>query len=140
LRSEKWETRIAAGQAIAAIVGQVPAWDPTYDPSKASEEVSTNTGNLRFDTIDFGAVLESGTVLLASGGTEFEEDPADLDPDTLLARQKAQLEQRMGVNSHFMSFGDMVDPQDYQPHVTDAKVYVSLIPTALDSRTSSPAT
>lgn len=29
LRSKSWDTRIAAGQALEAIVGNVPQWDPS---------------------------------------------------------------------------------------------------------------
>lgn len=118
LRSEKWETRIAAGQAISAIASQVPPWQPKYDPEKNSEDVIINTGHLRFDTIDFEQVLEFGTELLASGGTEYEDVSDISNPQERLANQKAQLEQRMGIGAQLLGMTDMIDDDDFRPSAT----------------------
>lgn len=34
LRSPNWDTRIAAGQAVEAIVKNIPEWDPTPKPKE----------------------------------------------------------------------------------------------------------
>lgn len=36
LRSPNWDTRIAAGQAVEAIVKNIPEWDPTPRPKEGA--------------------------------------------------------------------------------------------------------
>lgn len=38
LRSTNWDTRIAAGQAVEAIVRNIPEWDPTPRPKEGERE------------------------------------------------------------------------------------------------------
>lgn len=37
LRSNSWDTRIAAGQALEAIARNVPQWDPVGAPKSGTE-------------------------------------------------------------------------------------------------------
>ena len=43
LTSKSWETRIAAGQAVEAIVKNVKPWQPTYQPRAESEDSREST-------------------------------------------------------------------------------------------------
>ena len=40
LRSPNWDTRIAAGQAVEAIVKNIPEWDPTPKPKEGERTCS----------------------------------------------------------------------------------------------------
>ena len=91
----------------------MPLWTPFQDATRSADDVATNTGHLRFDTIDFEQVLSFGTELLASGGAEYETDPELLDPQQRLANQKSQLEKRMGVASDFMGLDSLLDDTDF---------------------------
>lgn len=42
LRSPTWETRIAAGQAVEAILKNVPQWDPPGVPGNDGKIISTD--------------------------------------------------------------------------------------------------
>lgn len=74
LRSSSWETRIAAGQAVEAIVKNVPMWDPTPVSVKKEEgECSVSqSGRMKFAQFDVNKVLRHGDCLLGSEGKEYE--------------------------------------------------------------------
>lgn len=59
--------------------------------------------------------MNFGTELLASGGAEYEDMDASLNPEDRLQTQKNQLEKRMGVVGQFMELGDMLDDKDFEP-------------------------
>ncbi|XP_053667652.1 TATA-binding protein-associated factor 172 [Anopheles marshallii] len=104
LHSNSWDTRIAASQAVQAILANVPQWEPKGLPSlkqetkeetpseqldddeedKSCDSSSThgssnrnghNNHRLSFDNFDLNAVLFKGARLMGSEGTEF--DPLD---------------------------------------------------------------
>uniref|UniRef100_A0A182SCA3 Uncharacterized protein n=1 Tax=Anopheles maculatus TaxID=74869 RepID=A0A182SCA3_9DIPT len=105
LHSNSWDTRIAASQAVQAILENVPQWEPKGIPSlkvetkeekpsdqlddeeeeKSCDSSSThgssgkrnghNNHRLSFDNFDLNAVLFKGARLMGSEGTEF--DPLD---------------------------------------------------------------
>uniref|UniRef100_A0A182P5N4 TATA-binding protein-associated factor 172 n=1 Tax=Anopheles epiroticus TaxID=199890 RepID=A0A182P5N4_9DIPT len=104
LHSNSWDTRIAASQAVQAILENVPQWEPKplpnllkmetkEEPSEEGEEEDKscdsssstrgssnrnggpNSHRLSFDSFDLNAVLFKGARLMGSEGTEF--DPLD---------------------------------------------------------------
>lgn len=68
LTSKSWETRIAAGQAVEAIVKNVKAWQPVFQPkadlesaensreSTPASDSATQPELLSFDTFDINKV------------------------------------------------------------------------------------
>ncbi|KAF9923701.1 TATA-binding protein-associated factor mot1 [Linnemannia zychae] len=121
LRSKNWDTRIAAGQALEAIVGNVPQWDPSDDPKIKSEEgapdskppAATSTfDRLSFTNFDISQVLQNGKLLLGSAGKEYDLDLSDLDPAERLAIQRKNLNVNLGLmTAQFMDV-DLVDESD----------------------------
>ncbi|XP_033630416.1 TATA-binding protein-associated factor 172-like [Asterias rubens] len=110
LKSSTWETRIAAGHAIEAVAKHVPHWAPI---KKIKEEGATSSAGprittpiqreadqLKFDKFNVNRVLEQGSSLLGSAGTEYELDleEAALDPKERLIRQRHQLQKRLGLD------------------------------------------
>ncbi|XP_054159429.1 TATA-binding protein-associated factor 172-like [Oppia nitens] len=94
LRSNSWETRIAASQAVEAIVANVPVWMPAgsrltsssgseidcqmTDASSSSQSTTTttttgSTGRMSFEKYDINTVIKCGHNLLASEGKEFDD-------------------------------------------------------------------
>ncbi|KAF9407514.1 TATA-binding protein-associated factor mot1, partial [Podila epigama] len=127
LRSKSWDTRIAAGQALEAIVGNVPQWDPSSDPQVKTEDESkqaTRTTDaskydrLSFSNFDISAVLQNGKLLLGSAGKEYDLDLSDLDPAERLAIQRKNLAANLGITTQFMDV-DLVDDSDISgPKIT----------------------
>ncbi|KAL8187149.1 UNVERIFIED_CONTAM: btaf1 RNA polymerase II, B-TFIID transcription factor-associated, 170kDa [Gekko kuhli] len=106
LRSTNWDTRIAAGQAVEAIVRNVPEWNPTPRPKQehgceSPVEESSASDRLRFDRFDICRLLKHGASLLGSAGAEFEvqDDTAgEIDPKERIARQRKLLQKKLGLD------------------------------------------
>ncbi|XP_041645177.1 TATA-binding protein-associated factor 172 [Cheilinus undulatus] len=105
LRSPNWDTRIAAGQAVEAIVKNVPEWDPAPRPKEEScEDLSpedSSCDRLTFYHFDISRLLKHGASLLGSAGVEFElqdDKTAEMDPKERLARQRKLLQKKLGLD------------------------------------------
>uniref|UniRef100_A0ABI7X4X6 B-TFIID TATA-box binding protein associated factor 1 n=1 Tax=Felis catus TaxID=9685 RepID=A0ABI7X4X6_FELCA len=106
LRSTNWDTRIAAGQAVEAIVKNVPEWNPIprtrqESTSESAMEDSPATDRLNFDRFDICRLLQHGASLLGSAGAEFEvqdEKSGEVDPKERIARQRKLLQKKLGLN------------------------------------------
>ncbi|XP_075830034.1 TATA-binding protein-associated factor 172 isoform X1 [Microtus pennsylvanicus] len=105
LRSANWDTRIAAGQAVEAIVKNVPEWNPVprtkQEPTESSMEDSSTTDRLNFDRFDICRLLQHGASLLGSAGAEFEvqdEKSGEVDPKERISRQRKLLQKKLGLN------------------------------------------
>ncbi|XP_078007124.1 TATA-binding protein-associated factor 172 isoform X5 [Phascolarctos cinereus] len=106
LRSTNWDTRIAAGQAVEAIVKNVPEWNPVprlkQEPtSESSMEDSSVTDRLSFDRFDICRLLQHGASLLGSAGAEFEvqdDKSGEVDPKERIARQRKLLQKKLGLD------------------------------------------
>lgn len=105
LRSPNWDTRIAAGQAVEAIVKNVPEWDPAPKPKEEScEDLSPEDAScdrLSFYHFDISRLLKHGASLLGSAGAEFElqdDKTGEMDPKERLARQRKLLQKKLGLD------------------------------------------
>uniref|UniRef100_A0A673HUX5 TATA-binding protein-associated factor 172-like n=1 Tax=Sinocyclocheilus rhinocerous TaxID=307959 RepID=A0A673HUX5_9TELE len=97
LRSPNWDTRIAAGQAVEAIVRNIPEWNPA--PKPKDEDISSD--RLSFYRFDISHLLKHGASLLSSAGAEFElqeDKTGEIDPKERLARQRKQLQKKLGLD------------------------------------------
>lgn len=100
LRSNTWETRIAAAEAVRAIVNNVPQWKPQGVLDDQHSHSISCVGRLRLDQFDMQKVLENSTYLMASEGKEFDTDDDLLQGVELkerLAKQRQQLNERLGL-------------------------------------------
>lgn len=123
LHSTSWDTRIAASQAVEAIVGNVPLWFPSGIPDddvkikgESSDDATVDVngrsrsnlvaGRMMFDRYDVHTVIKCGHNLLASEGKEFD-DPEEavtlstLDAKEKIARQRKLLNERLGLFFEF---------------------------------------
>ncbi|KAI5107880.1 TATA-binding protein-associated factor 172, partial [Silurus meridionalis] len=106
LRSPNWDTRIAAGQAVEAIVKNIPEWNPAPKPKEEScaEDMSpedNSSDRLSFYRFDISRLLRHGASLLGSAGAEFEvqdDKSAEVDPKERLARQRKLLQKKLGLD------------------------------------------
>ncbi|XP_071378280.1 TATA-binding protein-associated factor 172 isoform X1 [Centroberyx affinis] len=105
LRSPNWDTRIAAGQAVEAIVKNIPEWDPAPRPKEEScEDLSpeeSSCDRLTFYHFDISRLLKHGASLLGSAGAEFElqdDKSGEVDPKERLARQRKLLQRKLGLD------------------------------------------
>uniref|UniRef100_A0A4W4EM65 BTAF1 RNA polymerase II, B-TFIID transcription factor-associated n=1 Tax=Electrophorus electricus TaxID=8005 RepID=A0A4W4EM65_ELEEL len=105
LRSPNWDTRIAAGQAVEAIVKNIPEWNPAPKPKEGKVVLfgvqSDIFHRLRFYRFDISRLLKHGASLLGSAGAEFElqdDKSGEVDPKERLARQRRLLQKKLGLD------------------------------------------
>ncbi|XP_076142111.1 TATA-binding protein-associated factor 172-like isoform X1 [Alosa pseudoharengus] len=105
LRSPNWDTRIAAGQAVEAIVKNIPEWNPPPRPKDESGQEVTRedspSDRLSFYRFDISRLLRHGASLLGSAGAEFdvqEDESGEVDPKERLARQRKRLQKKLGLD------------------------------------------
>lgn len=103
LLSNSWDTRIAAGQAVEAIVKNVPQWDPTGIPIKTEEGESSAAinwkGHMTFSKFDINKVIQHGGHLLASEGKEYElDETTGVNSKEKVALERQLLNKRLGLD------------------------------------------
>uniref|UniRef100_A0A8B9GYD6 B-TFIID TATA-box binding protein associated factor 1 n=1 Tax=Astyanax mexicanus TaxID=7994 RepID=A0A8B9GYD6_ASTMX len=102
LRSPNWDTRIAAGQAVEAIVKNIPEWNPSPKPKEEDMSPEDNSSDrLSFYRFDISRLLKHGASLLGSAGAEFElqdDKSGEVDPKERLARQRKLLQKKLGLD------------------------------------------
>ncbi|XP_064478043.1 TATA-binding protein-associated factor 172-like [Ornithodoros turicata] len=105
LHSTNWDTRIAAGQAVEAIISNVPQWDPPGTPKTEDGSIgtsgSTSAHRMRFELFNINTVMKHGGYLLASEGKEFDLEDSDggFNSKENLVKQRQQLNQRLGLDA-----------------------------------------
>ncbi|XP_017770468.1 PREDICTED: TATA-binding protein-associated factor 172 [Nicrophorus vespilloides] len=105
LKSSNWETRVAAAEAVRAIVANVPQWNPLpMEATTSEEETSTMplscVGRLKFDQFDMAKVLSNSSHLMASEGKEYDVEQSSLaiDMKEKMAKQRKLLNMRLGLD------------------------------------------
>ncbi|KAJ1798610.1 TATA-binding protein-associated factor mot1 [Coemansia sp. RSA 2399] len=118
--SKSWDTRVAASQAVEAIIKEVSDWDPSSDDAhdgvavKREEDSLVDADDmLTFSQFNVDSVLRHGRLLLGSAGREYDDDEAmaGLDPQQRIAAQRAQMRKRLGIGAQFLD-EDLLDDVD----------------------------
>ncbi|XP_061168195.1 TATA-binding protein-associated factor 172-like [Saccostrea echinata] len=100
LKSSSWETRIAAGQAVAAIARNVPKWNKNI-PIKQETNGNITEGNpsqLLFTQFNIGKVLSQGASLLGAEEKQYETEMLSMNDKDQLSRQRQILNKRLGLD------------------------------------------
>ena len=122
LKSPSWDTRIAAAQAINAVISQVPQWNPIpqlvkIENVKEENEDSVET-KFKFNDFDVNMVLGKRHYLTASEGKEFDDNESTLrDPKERLAFQRKALNNKLGLDLAAklgIDTGDIVSAEDLE--------------------------
>lgn len=103
LHNNNWDTRIAASQAVQAILENVPQWNPKGVSIKREESEpslkSENSARLTFETFDLQQILQKGAHLMGSEGSEFDlQEDESMDSSEILIKQRAALNEKLGLN------------------------------------------
>ncbi|KAM8852198.1 TATA-binding protein-associated factor 172 [Synchiropus picturatus] len=145
LRSTNWDTRIAAGQAVEAIVKNIPLWNPAPKPKDESADdfsPDSSCDRLSFCHFDISRLLKHGASLLGSAGVEFElqdDKTAEMDPKERLARQRKLLQKKLGLDMGAaigMDTNELFNDEDldYTCHPSGLKAHGSKAPVGNSSR------
>ncbi|KFM58081.1 TATA-binding protein-associated factor 172, partial [Stegodyphus mimosarum] len=108
LYHSNWDTRIAAGQAVEAIISNVPEWKPNgvlikKECDNTEVHDTALAGRMKFSEFDIDKVMKNGSNLLACESINVDVfENTDMDPQEHLARQREMLNKHLGLN--FSSF------------------------------------
>lgn len=109
VRSKAMDTRTAAVEALNYIAQATPSWDPNTAPAGPSEGIPPPPRtSRRFSVQD---VLNSGSTLVASAGTEFKGDGKKRSKEEQRKAQAALLDS-IGVKN--MDSRDLIDDEDME--------------------------
>eukprot|EP00092_Neocalanus_flemingeri_P012300 GFUD01013258.1.p1 GENE.GFUD01013258.1~~GFUD01013258.1.p1 ORF type:complete len:1777 (+),score=633.99 GFUD01013258.1:47-5377(+) len=103
LYHSNWDTRIAAAQAVEAILKNVPIWKPenlkseNFEGEKIKVEQS---GRLSLNDFDVEKLIRTGECLMSSEGKEFdtEKTAGGMNNNEKLALQRQQLNKKLGLD------------------------------------------
>lgn len=139
IHSNSWETRIAASQAVQAILENVPQWNPTCVNIKKEDETSGSKLDTRFsfDKFNLELILEKGARLMGSEGKEFDfaEENEHIDNKEMLIKQRALLNEKLGFTAakslgidleEMVSLEDMAPTQRPKIETSDIKLMISV--------------
>lgn len=131
IHSQNWETRIAASQAVAAILENVPQWSPSLQIKKeVDSNGSKSDSRLTFEKFDLDAVLEKGKLLMGSEGKEFDVVELDgIDNRELLIKQREALNEKLGfaaAKNLGINLDEMVTLEDMKPSQQANEVKIEL--------------
>ncbi|XP_019852330.1 PREDICTED: TATA-binding protein-associated factor 172 isoform X2 [Amphimedon queenslandica] len=104
LSSKNWDSRVAAAQAVEAIVKNVKHWNPPFNNKDEEKDAFKTSEQLSFETFDITQVLKYGTPLLSSTGDEYNQLENDVEYQKMTQKEKAtyhrqQLKQKLGLVS-----------------------------------------
>uniref|UniRef100_A0A1B6DFE2 TATA-binding protein-associated factor 172 n=1 Tax=Clastoptera arizonana TaxID=38151 RepID=A0A1B6DFE2_9HEMI len=134
LKSQTWETRIAAGQAVEAVLRNVPQWDPPgtdlkCEPGFNSHSVSMS-GRLSYANFDIVKVIMNSAHLMGSEGKEYdlEEENSVCDREKL-AQMRQLVNTKLGLDKINIDTSDVFSPEDlipqYSENINQSKLNVS---------------
>ncbi|KAF8793895.1 TATA-binding protein-associated factor 172 like protein [Argiope bruennichi] len=106
LYSSNWDTRIAAGQAVEAIIKNVPEWNIQNIKQEKNSTCLNDlslTGRMKFSEFDVNKVIQNGSNLLACESTKIDiAEQSASDPKEHLAKQREMLNKHLGLTFSFM--------------------------------------
>ena len=92
LTNKEWDTRMAAAQALEAVLAKVKVWQPGKEKVEG-ESKDPPVSRLSLANFDLERVMKTGKCLMASEGGEFDDDDA-----VGLGLQKQRLQQTLGLD------------------------------------------
>ncbi|KAK9499893.1 hypothetical protein O3M35_002836 [Rhynocoris fuscipes] len=98
LRSSSWDTRIAAGWAVEAILAKVPQWNPIANVT-AQSTFNDTPGKLNCDTFNVNMILQNSAYLTASEGKEYEVPQQQNSEIVDLNKQRELLNADLGLGA-----------------------------------------
>ena len=103
LYHSNWDTRIAAAQAVEAILKNVPVWKPENIKSEnvEAENVKESVDRLSLRTFDLENLIRTGECLMSSEGKEFDAEKTANGGENSkekLAQQRQQMNKKLGLD------------------------------------------
>ena len=115
-----WETRVAAGQAVEAVLKQVPVWRKENIKSEDGESRQSETEvskKLTLEAFDIRKLLETGEFLTGSEGKEFD---VEKEAEGRISVQREQLNKQFGFDKLGLKSEQFIDDEDLKESVVSS--------------------
>ena len=125
LYHSNWETRLAAAQAVEAVLKNVPVWKPTVSSSETDttdvklEDDDMEVGKMTLKMFDIKNLLENGQFLMSSEGKEFDLDKSGNNNSGNKIEQRQKLNQQFGFDKLGLKSEQFIDDEDLNDHGSD---------------------
>ena len=119
LYNNNWDTRLAAAQAIEALLKNVPVWTPSEAPQPQGEgvKIEEGEGKMTLAMFDVKSLLENGQYLMSSEGKEFDIEKSETNGVNNKLQQREKLNKEFGFDKlglkseQFIADEDLNDQQ-----------------------------
>ena len=112
LYNSNWETRVAAAQAVEAVLKNVPVWKheniKSEDSGSCKREIEVNK-KLTLKAFDIRHLLQTGEFLMSSEGKEFD---VEKERDGKISLQREQLNKQFGFDKLGLKSEQFIDDED----------------------------
>ena len=113
LYNNNWETRVAAAQAIEAVLKNVPVWRPDRNKEQGDAGSFKNEpeddAKLTLKNFDIRKLLQTGEFLMSSEGKEFDVEKEGAGQISL---QREQLNKQFGFDKLGLKSEQFIDDED----------------------------
>lgn len=130
MHSHSWDTRIAASQAVQAILENVPQWkvpdNVNIKKEIEDEETEKKSVKFSFDKFNLQTILENGSKFMGSDAKEFDvAENEETDSRERLINQRAILNEKLGFSvakTIGVNIDEMVTLEDMEPSTPNPEI------------------
>lgn len=112
LYNNNWDTRLAAAQAIEALLKNVPVWTPRDGPQPPGVKMEECEGKMTLAMFDVKSLLENGQYLMASEGKEFDIEKSETNGVNNKLQQREKLNKEFGFDKLGLKSEQFIDDED----------------------------
>ena len=115
LYHSNWDTRLAAAQAVEAILKNVPVWSPS-EGKGGDVKVEDPEGKMTLAMFDVKNLLENGQFLMSSEGKEFDVEKSETNGENNKLQQREKLNKEFGFDKLGLKSEQFIDDEDLNDH------------------------
>ena len=138
LYHSNWETRLAAAQAVEAILRNVPVWSPRegqggtdrspregqghndWSPREGQRDNDMPEGMMTLAMFDVKNLLENGQLLMSSEGKEFDVEISESNGDNSKQKQREKLNKQFGFDKLGLKSEQFIEDEDLTDNHSEA--------------------
>ena len=116
LYNSNWDTRLAAAQAVEAILKNVPVWRPSEGVQGEGVKMGVCDGKMTLAMFDVKNLLENGQFLMSSEGKEFDVEKSESNSENNKVQQREKLNREFGFDKLGLKSEQFIDDEDLTDH------------------------
>ena len=115
LYHSNWDTRLAAAQAVEAILKNVPVWSPS-EFRRGDVKVEDPEVKMTLAMFDVKNLLDNGQFLMSSEGKEFDVEKSETNGENNKLQQREKLNKEFGFEKLGLKSEQFIDDEDLNDH------------------------